>query len=194
MLVALVMASVRLGRVGRTTDDLGRPALVALNLLALVAVPTYVGDAYTALMGRLDAPAQTVYVETPVYRTLPPENGVRVDGMLVSNLFVYDAEGNPLADVQIFDDRGRQVRTTYDDGYGDWSLPGLDEAWAFGARTDADGRERWNVYPLQGAPANQWKSHDGVRVPVDGTELRTPPAPFAKAPALVAPEPTPATP
>ncbi|WP_199424879.1 HAAS signaling domain-containing protein [Actinotalea solisilvae] len=189
LLLALVALSVRLGRAGRPTDDLGRPALAALNVLALVAVPVFASSAHDELAARLAA-QQVVYVETPVYQpAAPPEDGVRVDGMLVSNLFVYDAEGNPLDDVQIFDDRGRQVRTTYDDGFGDWALPGVDEPWAFGARTDADGRARWNVYPLRGAPVSRWTtSDDGART-LDEGELRTPPAPFAKAPALL-PEPT----
>ncbi|MBX9245014.1 hypothetical protein ICW40_09345 [Actinotalea ferrariae] len=190
LLVGLVVLSVRIGQAGRPRDVLATPALAVLNLLALVALPTFVGDAHAELAGRAGASPSTVYVETPVYVTTPPEDGVRVDGMLVSNLFVYDAEGNPLSDVQIFDDRGRQVRTTYDDGMQDWALPGVDELWAFGARTDADGRARWNVYPLRGAPADAWTldQETGERT-ADG-ELRTPPAPFAKAPALVAPDPT----
>ncbi|MEK8227885.1 hypothetical protein NKG05_19960 [Oerskovia sp. M15] len=39
-----------------------------------------------------------------------------VDGSPVSNLFVYDASGRALQDVQIFDDLGRPVRTITSEG------------------------------------------------------------------------------
>ena len=115
-------------------------------------------------------------------------DGVVVDGMQVSNLFVYDAEGNPLTDVQVYDDRGRPVRTTYDNGYEQYWFPEGTEPWSFVSRTDADGRARWNVYPLRGAPTSQFiYGDDGVQVLPVGTNASTPPWPFAKAPALDAP-------
>lgn len=128
---------------------------------------------------------EVVYIEVPSTTQPVVEDGVRVDGQLVSNLFVYDAAGNPLTGVQVFDDRGRPVRTTYDDGLQQWSLPGVTEPWFFSPSYDADGRARWNVYPLQGAPATDWLVDDEVTLAEDA-ELRTPPAPFAKAPAVTA--------
>ncbi|NUU16841.1 hypothetical protein HP550_06205 [Cellulomonas humilata] len=129
-------------------------------------------------LGGLDT--ETIYRETPV-------DGVVVDGMQVSNLFVYDAEGNPLTDVQVYDDRGRPVRTTYDDGFGQYWFPEGTEPWSFVSRTDADGRARWNVYPLHGAPTSQFTYDDGTQVLPAGTSASMPPWPFAKAPALDAP-------
>ncbi|MBO0922225.1 hypothetical protein J1G42_15485 [Cellulomonas sp. zg-ZUI222] len=118
-----------------------------------------------------------------------PVDGVVVGGMPVSNLFVYDAAGNPLTDVQIYDDRGRQVRTTYDDGQSPWSRPDSDEAWYFAPAATQDGRTRWNVYPLRGWPESafendaetgEWRARTGV-------QALTPPYPFAKAPTLAVP-------
>lgn len=109
----------------------------------------------------------------------------------MSNLFVYDADGNPLDDVQIYDDRGRPVRTTTDDGWGSWSLPGVSGPWNFVAAQDDEGRARWNVYPLRGAPTESfdWDSYyeggDETVQLLDGETVRTPPRPFAKAPSLV---------
>ncbi len=126
---------------------------------------------------------ETVYEEVPM-------DGVVVDGMAVSNLFVYDAEGNPLEGVQIYDDRGRPVRTTYDDGQGQWFMPGDDMPWQFVGVPDEDGRAHWNAYPLLGAHADQF-AYDpvtGLPVLVPGAEAQVPPRPFAKAPALVLPE------
>lgn len=123
---------------------------------------------------------QTVYRDRAV-------DGVVVDGVQVSNLFVYDAEGNPLTDVQVYDDRGRPVRTTYDNGVGEYWFPEATEPWSFVSRTDADGRARWNVYPLQGAPTSTFFYEDGMQVLPADTSATTPPWPFAKAPALNAP-------
>ena len=118
----------------------------------------------------------------------PPVDGVVVDGMQVSNLFVYDAEGNPLTDVQVYDDRGRPVRTTFDDGRDAYWFPEGTEPWSFVSRVDSDGRARWNVYPLQGAPSSQFTYDDeGAQVLLSGNSAVTPPWPFAKAPALDAP-------
>ena len=104
-------------------------------------------------MVRWLAATETIYQETPM-------DGVVVDGMQVSNLFVYDAEGNPLSDVQVYDDRGRPVRTTYDDGEEQYWFPEGTEPWSFVSRVDADGRSRWNVYPLQGAPTSAFVYDD----------------------------------
>ncbi|WP_066584938.1 HAAS signaling domain-containing protein [Cellulomonas timonensis] len=114
-------------------------------------------------------------------------DGVVVGGMAVSNLYVYDAEGNPLDDVQIYDDRGRPVQTMVDNGFGVWDLYGVDEPWRFASVEDEDGRTRWNVYPQRGAPVNDFGDEtdaEGHPTLVPGAMLRIPPRPFAKAPAL----------
>lgn len=114
-------------------------------------------------------------------------DGVVVGGMAVSNLYVYDAEGNPLDDVQIYDDRGRPVQTMVDNGFGVWNLYGVDEPWRFTSVEDEDGRTRWNVYPQRGAPMSDFGDDtdaEGRPTLVPGAMLRVPPRPFAKAPAL----------
>lgn len=141
--------------------------------------------AYPALVWAANASAPVTYYSENEY---VPQDGVWVDGMQVSNLFVYDAEGNPLSGVQVFDDRGRAVRTVTD-SWMSWSLPGVQAPWMFVPAADEDGRDRWNVYPLLGAPeedfdaaawGNRQEPWETLR-----TEPRTPPLPFAKAPALV---------
>ncbi|WP_028047351.1 hypothetical protein [Cellulomonas sp. URHE0023] len=127
-------------------------------------------------------------VQTEVVYQDTPMDGVVVDGMQVSNLFAYDAEGNPLTDVQIFDDRGRPVRTTFDNGSGEWFFPETQEPWSFVSRADEDGRQRWNVYPLKGAPTSEFTFADDGTHALTGTSVPSiPPRPFAKAPALDAP-------
>jgi hypothetical protein len=189
LLAGLVVVSVQWGR-GLWLPRSGRWLPIATGALAVVLlVPAMVwaGDGAVRWLTQYD----TVYTEQPS-DGVPRNNGVWVDGMQVSNLFVYDAEGNPLSDVQVYDDRGRPVRTTSDEGWSTWSLPGVTEDWNFLPATDEDGRTRWNVYPLLGAPntAFDWDRlgiDESAQDPADvlTTEPRVPPRPFAKAPAVL---------
>jgi hypothetical protein len=182
LLLVLVVVSVQWGRGRWGAAQLPRLSRVvsigALVLLLPVAVFTYESRYYGA------APGSVQYIEVPG-ATVQPDDGVWVDGMQVSNLFVYDADGNPLRDVQVYDDRGRPVRATGDEGYGTWSLPGVAEPWTFVPSEDDQGRQRWNVYPLQGAPSSEFGFLGDGSDPVRPDAIGTPPLPFAKAPALV---------
>lgn len=178
---ALTVVSVQWGRGLWQPGAAGQWVRGAATVVAVLAV--------LPVVGTVSADTERVHV---VYetQTLPgatvPQDGVVVDGMPVSNLFVYDAQGNPLEDVQVYDDRGRAVRTTFDDGQSEWALPGVRDLWTFVPVPDVDGRQRWNVYPLAGAPSSEfeWDEEDGH---VLVGESRTPPLPFAKAPSLVLP-------
>lgn len=170
----MAVVSVAWGRGGLHGRRPVRVALTVLNAAAVVLVVPYLVNA----TGQVSWHDSTQYVEVPA----TPEDGVIVGGMYVSNLFVYDADGNPLNDVQIVDDRGRPVRTVTSGTAGEWALPGVTDPWRFAPRADGSGLERWNVYPLLGAPTSAWAwqdEHDGW---VSSAELRRPPAPFAKAP------------
>jgi len=115
-------------------------------------------------------------------------DGVWVDGTQVSNLFVYDAAGDPVRDVQIFDDRGRQVRTVTEDGaHGAWVVPDVEGSWYFQPTLSTDGRERWNVYPLRAVADDdvEYAEDDGRPVPATGTRTHEMPWPFLKAPTAV---------
>jgi hypothetical protein len=186
LLLVLVLISIQWGR-GRW---LPRPIAwlpVAVSAVAVVlALPAVAAAHMDAIRWRTeyvygDAGAAQAYAT--------PQDGVYVDGMQVSNLFVYDAEGNPLQDVQIYDDRGRAVQTT-SDGWMSWELPGVSSQWNFVPAQDEDGRRRWNVYPLRGAPYDDFDwdtmNSEPLGPPLkDGVEPKLPPRPFAKAPSLV---------
>jgi len=183
-LLVTVLVSIAWGRGGLHRRRPVRVALVVLNVAAVVLAVPFLANAATQTHWR----ERTVYVEVPGEPQAAPHpvDGVIVGGMYVSNLYVYDADGNPLSDVQIVDDRGRPVRTITDGTASDWALPGVDSPWAFAPRLDTSGRERWNVYPLSGAPSELWTWQEGSSVrTVEPAELREPPVPFAKAPALV---------
>ncbi|KRC34265.1 hypothetical protein ASE27_03340 [Oerskovia sp. Root918] len=122
-------------------------------------------------------------------RTGSGNGGVFVDGSQVSNLFVYDASGQALHDVQIFDDQGRPVRTITGEGTTQaWTLPDFEQGWYFQPSFSTDGRERWNVYPLRGLPddAVEWDGSERP-VPLEGEQPRSMPSPFLQAQPLLVP-------
>lgn len=178
----LVVASVQWGR-GRWRPGRRwrRVVLVVSGAAAVAVVPylTWLGAQSDQTVDWAMAGPQVVYQEQV-------GDGVVVDGMQVSNLFVYDAEGNPVPNAQIVDDRGRPVRTTYDEGQGEWFLYGLDFPWAYVGAVDVYDQVRWNVYPLRGATSDQrvWNDATGRWEFSDVAEIQTPPWPFAKAPAV----------
>ena len=130
-----VAVSVELGR-RRPSGRWSRPLVVAGNVLALLVAPV-------ALLG-LTTPTQSVYTE---YTGSGPatSTGVWVDGRQVTNLYPYDAQGQPLTGVQLLDDSGQPVSTTTGDAE-DWaaSIEGSPVAPV----VDAEGAVHWNAYPL----------------------------------------------
>ncbi|HEY0185971.1 MAG TPA: hypothetical protein VGC67_00645 [Cellulomonas sp.] len=185
--VLLALVSVQWGR-GRWLPRAAGWVTPVASVLAVLLLP---GALMMARDGAYRWRTEYVY-ESNGSSATAPEDGVWVDGIRVSNLFVYDEDGEPLDNVQIYDDRGRPVRTTTDNGWGTWELPGVTTPWTFVAAQDEDGRRRWNVYPLLGAPSEDfdWDSPGGDNLTptlMEG-EARTPPRPFAKAPSLVDPE------
>lgn len=190
LLGLLCVVSVQWGRGRWAVGRWSRRARVAMTTVAVVAaLPVLAMNVAHDGQG-----TQYIYLNDGQTASAPaaPQDGVVVDGMAVSNLFSYDAAGNPIDGVQIFDDRGRPVRTTSDDGTGEWSLPGVADRWSFVSAQDVDGRQLWNVYPLLGGPSAsfEWNDNLGRRVLADGVEPRTPPRPFAKAPAVTRPRST----
>jgi len=134
-LVALSLASVELGRgrwAGRTGTGAGVTAANAVAALALLPV-----------LAAAAAPVSSVQYVTETGTM--PSTGVWVDGQVVSNLFPYDAQGNPLTGVQLLDDYGRPVQVG-EDNRTDWSGAEPDP---YRPAVDAEGQVRWNAYPLQ---------------------------------------------
>lgn len=179
----LVVASVQWGRGRWRLGGRWRRVVVVVSGAAAVAVLPYV----TWLGAQSDDPVNWGTAAPQVVYQEQVADGVVVDGMQVSNLFVYDAEGNPVPNAQIVDDRGRPVRTTYDEGQAEWFLYGLDFPWAYVGAIDTYDQTRWNVYPLRGATSDQrvWDDATGRWGFPEGVEIETPPWPFAKAPAVV---------
>ncbi len=146
------------------------------------------GATYEA--GYQDALNQLRYQsESVAYGGVPGDDGVWVDGMQVSNLFAFDADGDPIKGVQLYDDRGRPVRTVSEDATAEmWEVPQTEGPWYFRPATAADGRERWNVYPLRALPETGVEWGDEGMAPVVGVQPETMPWPFLKAPVTIEPD------
>ncbi|MGW6003945.1 hypothetical protein ACWFNS_04105 [Oerskovia enterophila] len=206
LLLAAIVVSVQWGR-GRWVRWRAVHTLrKVVNVVAVVvAVPFFVSAAFganTQLNGLHTEPAGSyrdgyqdgLGERDPGYGTSDVSTGsgtggVFVDGSQVSNLFVYDASGRALQDVQIFDDRGRPVRTITGEGTTQaWTLPDVEQGWYFQPSFSTDGRERWNVYPLRGLPddAVEWDGSERP-VPLEGEQPRSMPSPFLQAQPLLVP-------
>lgn len=146
-----------------------RRALVAGNVLAVLAVPS--------ALGWLSSPQPSYEPVSTGAAEVAPPSGLYLDGLPVSNLHPYDAKGVPLAGVQLLDDFGRPVQVGEDNRV-DWSQG---SPRPFQPAVDAEGTVRWNVFPMQ--------------VPGGGVGLRPEealppllvPAPTAPAPAAAPP-------
>jgi hypothetical protein len=143
LLLAAVIGSVLIGlrKVWPASHAPGsafaRVVLVVLNSFAVLATPAVV-----------DAMPSAWMLHHSVYGHTGPSwydrQGLRNDGRLVRNVFAYDAEGNPLEGVQLYDQRGEPLAISPDvvvrmryQGQTPMVYP-----WADGEQA------QWNVFPL----------------------------------------------
>lgn len=182
VLLALVVVSVQWGR-GRWTFRGLAPLLVVGNVAAAILVLP---------VGAM-ATSHDPYVEYVDDMGGYDMQGLTMNGTAVRNVFAYDAEGEPLEGVQLFDQDGRPLEVLLD--------PQVDEFYDGEGRTGlrmsedgtyeqvvpavlANGRSLFNVFPLSLVPV----VHDEMGNAVPSDEPATaPPAPFATAPEVVKP-------
>ena len=84
----------------------------------------------------------------------PVADGVYSGGEPVTNLFVYDANGEFIDQAQIVDDKGRPVRVDREGGIWD-ERDRTTQYWD--PATDSYDREIWNAFPLR-----MWNDRDAV--------------------------------
>ncbi len=114
---------------GGRSGTAGRVALLLLNVVALVALPV--------INGQLDAQSWSRYSQG--YNEAQRGNGAPglvSRGEQVCNIAAYDAAGQPLTGVQLFDQRGRPLDVQC------YGQAGRTVPWVLGDVT------RWNVFPL----------------------------------------------
>ncbi len=144
LLLVAVVASVELGRRGMHRRGPGwRGLVIAGNVLAVLLLPVAMDQA------RISSVRQSV--ET---YTVPPENGLWLDGREVRNVFPYDSQGRPLAGVQLYDENGRPLsvgesaRTPIETSDAQNSEQPNGSVGQVPA-VDSVGRVWWNVFPLR---------------------------------------------
>ncbi|WP_136586390.1 hypothetical protein [Microbacterium hydrothermale] len=126
------------------------------TVIAVIAVPMLAGSISTAMTqlftGWVDAPQ--VGYETP---------GLAIDGQRIRNIYAYDAAGDPITGVQLFDQDGNPLRTVQSDA----ASESYDPYFAGGGgpvpvpETYPGAAPQWNVFPLREVPAGEW-TWDGV--------------------------------
>ncbi|NMR20056.1 HAAS signaling domain-containing protein [Cellulomonas fimi] len=189
VLVTAVVASAQWGR-GRWRTGPRWHRLLRLvsagsavaSVVLLLWVPSAQRNELASLRAAVDAPAV---------------DGVVAGGERATNLFVYDADGEPVDGAQIVDQDGRPVTT---EPYGGdlWRQQqywpgGSDEPLFRTGAPGADGVLRWNVYPLRSAPEGAfdldryWETN-GLRLRDDADGLLVEPDwPFTTRPPVAVP-------
>lgn len=184
LMLSLVTGSVLLGQ--RTWPTAGRVLIAAGNvfavfvlLFALPEVPTKgdLGDAWDR--------SDYAY-DTGMYDQGGGDGtGVWLNGNEVTNVFAYDARGQALSGVQLFDQDGNPLTTSVPGGNGCLEkVAGTEECATPGAWVPTvleTGAQAWNVYPMQMAES----SFDEPTTPLEGAVPQDRPAPFLKVPALL---------
>lgn len=186
LLGALVLLSIQWGRgqwmAVRGLRVVRTAASVVAAVALLFAVPATVVSAQHAVGAAYDS-WTTVEDPTP---------GLAVDGTRVRNIFAYDAAGNPIEGVQLFDQDGRPLNTVgrIDDHSMRWDEYFFGGGGPAPVPITAPGRAPvWNVYPLRELAPNAAFDDSGA----PNTEQAVTPAfPFAEVPAIhTARQPTP---
>lgn len=169
LLAALTLVSVQWGRGRWLPKNALRHMRTIVSIVAAVALPfVFVWMVST----------QTEYIDEGYY----PPSGLLLDGVQVGNIFVYDAEGKPLQDVQLFTGKGTPLNLhgpdTGDYGWQD------DRPEVTVPLHDFRGQPIWNVYPLQEGQLTDMGE-------LDEDSVGPAPAPFGQATAIESGDPTP---
>lgn len=154
-----------------------RVVLIALNVLAICLVPATVDR---ARYGIADDVAEQRGYDVDGYSSDETGVGLMYDGVELTNLFVYDAEGAPVPGAQVFDGEGRGLSVNEDLYLGDYQTQTY--PWL------SNGSPRFNVFPL---PVGDVDPETGERA-ADAWDGPNPPTlpgfPFPTAPAVELPQ------
>lgn len=185
LLLACVILSVQWGRGRWVPTRWLRGTRTALSVVTAIALPILVFSAIGQVSGAMS------YIRSAGYENFTP--GLAVDSERVRNIFAYDAQGNPIEQVQLFDQSGQPLTTVGPSGQTELMDPYF---WGGGGPAPVAERENgrqpvWNVYPLREVAADAFLNREP-----DPREATTPTFPFAQVPTVAArdDEPTMQTP
>jgi hypothetical protein len=138
--LAAIVVSVQAGRGVWLSPRWGKRALVGLDAVIVIVAPFLIAST----LGFVNNMYNAYYDDTQQQPMYAGDTGLFRNGVEVGNIFAYDAIGNPIEVVQLFDQNGEPLNIVVDP-----SLP-----WASGDQEmiapneDVVGRLGWNVYPL----------------------------------------------
>ncbi len=134
----LVVLSVQMGR--RRVAKRGRWSRLGVTAVNVVAA--------LALLPTLEQ--ATTPNATYVGSSLPPDDGLWLNGSEVRNVLPYDSQGKPLRDVQLFDEDGRRLSVGASARSPLWTDgPAETSGTAQVPAVTERGEQVWNVYPLR---------------------------------------------
>ncbi|MEO8261197.1 MAG: hypothetical protein ABI566_01395 [Pseudolysinimonas sp.] len=160
--LAFVVLSVQVGRGWMLHRAWVRWAMRVASVVALLAAPVLLNLTIIA-------------ANNSNYEMYEPEayypQGLTRDGMQIDNIFAYDAAGEPIDQVQLFDQDGNPLNLVGDISAEFW---GAQDGSMVVPSGDVPGRVGWNVFPL--AHANSWSDYedDGALDESEVSETRFP--------------------
>lgn len=172
---SLLLLSVQWGRGSWAPVRWLRVVRRIVNVVATLAAPFI-------LLGLLSAGQYAIsssYANQQQFDPYVP--GLSLDGQRVRNIFAYDAQGEPIMQVQLFDQNGTPLTTVGQSGSQDeWDYYFYGGGGPSPVAETAIGRlPVWNVFPLREA-AGSWDALE------DPTDAQRPVFPFAAVPSLPA--------
>jgi len=149
LLAALVVLSVQWGRGRWLPWRWSRAAVIIVSIVAVV------------MTGPVAYYSQLQLQENDDYY-YEPASGLVLDGNQVTNVFAYGADGKPISDVQLFDQDGNPLALAgQDQEYIEQYLQNGDYSYLV-PNENVAGRKGWNVFPLQASPeAPGWDAGNG---------------------------------
>ncbi len=135
LLAALVVVSVQWGCGRWLPWRWSRGGVVVVSVLALLALPVIAQATYSRATWDPD-PSNYVY------------GGLGYNGAIITNIFAYGADGEPLEDVRLFDQDGNPL-TTAPDGVGGGPYFYTMDDQMLVPSSGVSGSAGWNVYPLR---------------------------------------------
>lgn len=167
-LMVVVVISVQVGRGAWRPGRRGRAVVTVANVVAAIVMIPVLATVYSPAR-------EAVYYSSPAPIVEEPEAAVWVGGERATNLFVYGPDGELIDGAQVVDQSGRPVLITPD---GELNDEERDLTFFWEPRTDVNGREVWNAYPLSfwNDEMGVWDEVSGEWTLPDGVDA-TPPAP-----------------
>lgn len=175
VLAAFVVISVQWGR-GQWHLPHGMGALLLVgNVVAVVLAVPVLANA---------SESRVAYYSQPQVEERDL-TGVYLNGNEVTNIFGYDAQGQPLKDIQLFDQDGKPLATSVEGGNGCLD-PQCDKQGLWVPAALESGIAAWNVYPMRMVEAADEAGEFYLQA-VPGAEPQDRVSPFIKVSAVMTP-------